>query len=85
MKPEMPSMHVLPELPAWSFLVESTTGGRALFDLGIPPNYKDFSPWVLQFLDMPGWGWKVSSTKHVSDILKDEGIDPALITHIVWR
>jgi hypothetical protein len=85
MKPPMPGMYVMPELPAWCFLVESSNGRKALFDLGVPPNYKEFSPWVLKFLDLPGWGWKVTSTKHVVDILKDEGIDPASINHVIWR
>lgn len=85
MRPPMAGMHVLPELPAWSFLVESSNGGKALFDLGVPPNYHDLAPWVLQFLDLPGWGWKVTADTHVVDVLKDEGVDPASITHIIWR
>jgi hypothetical protein len=76
--PPMPGMYVMPEIPAWSFLVESTNRRKALFDLGIPSNFEAFSPWVTQFLKMDGWGWQISSKKHVADILKDGGVGPAL-------
>jgi len=33
---------------------------------------------------MDGWGWQVSSERHVADTLKDEGVDPASITDIIW-
>ena len=83
--PPMPGMDVMPDLPGWSFLVESPDGRKALFDLGIPPNYKSFSPWVLRFLEMDDWGWQISSEKHVANILESGGVDPASITDIVWR
>lgn len=81
----MPGMYVMPDIPAWSFLIESTNGRKALFDLGVPPNWQEFSPWVLDFVRSDGWGWQISSEKHVADILKDGGVDPASITEIVWR
>jgi hypothetical protein len=81
----MPGMYTMPDIPAWSFLVESSTGRKALFDLGVPPNWQEFSPWVLDFVNSDGWGWKISSTKHVADILRDGGIDPACISDIIWR
>lgn len=85
MGPPMPGMYTMPELPAWSFLVESTSGRKALFDLGVPPNWQDFSPWVMDLVHSDGWGWQISSQIHVADILKAGGVDPALITDIVWR
>lgn len=85
MGPPMPGMYVMPEIPAWSFLVESPCGRKALFDLGVPPNWQDFSPWVIQSLHLDGWGWQISSEKHVADILEDKGIETASITDIVWR
>lgn len=85
MGPPMPGMYMMPEIPAWSFLIESPNGRKALFDLGVPPNWEDFSPWVIKNVHLDGWSWQISSNKHVADILKDEGIDPATITDIVWR
>lgn len=85
MKPPMPGMYTMPDIPAWSFLVESSTGRKALFDLGVPPNFMDFAPWVTDFITQEDWSWEISSTKHVAQILRDEGIDPAVITDIVWR
>lgn len=85
MGPPMPGMHLMPEIPAWCFLVESSNGRKALFDLGVPPNWEDFSPWVIEHIHLDGWGWQISSQKHVSEILADEGVDPAEITDIVWR
>ncbi|EXJ70208.1 uncharacterized protein A1O5_06276 [Cladophialophora psammophila CBS 110553] len=84
MGPPMPGMYVMPDILAWSFLVESTNGRKALFDLGVPPNFEDFSPAVTRFLKTDAWGWQISSQKHVADILKNEGVNPASITDIVW-
>lgn len=83
MTPPMPGMEFMPEIPTWSFLVESTTGKKALFDLGVPPNWRDFSPVVVDGLVKRGW--EISGDKHVADIIKEEGLDPSQINSIVWR
>ncbi|KIV77975.1 hypothetical protein PV11_09747 [Exophiala sideris] len=82
MGPAMPGMPVMPEIPTWSFLVESGTGRKALFDLGVPPNWRDFSPAVTDRLFESKW--EISSEKHVADILRDEGVDLSSIKSIVW-
>ena len=84
MTPPMPGMEVLPEAPSWSFLIESDTGCKALFDLGVPPNWRDFSPVVAKPLQTRGWG-EPSGEKHVAEILVDEGIDLSSINSIIWR
>jgi hypothetical protein len=84
MTPPMPGMDVMPEIPTWSFLVESEkTGKKALFDLGVPPNWRDFSPVVVDGLVERGW--EISGDKHVADILREERMDPSAINCIVWR
>ncbi|KAI1614118.1 beta-lactamase-like protein [Exophiala viscosa] len=82
MGPAMPGMPVMPEIPTWSFLVESKTGRKALFDLGVPPNWRDFSPAVTERLFEAKW--EISGEKHVADILRDEGVDLSSINSIVW-
>ena len=84
MTPPMPGMEVLPEAPTWSFLIESNTGRKALFDLGVPPNWRDFSPVVAKPLQTRGWG-EPSGERHVADILVDGGIDLSSINSIIWR
>ncbi|ETI27212.1 hypothetical protein G647_09895 [Cladophialophora carrionii CBS 160.54] len=83
MTPAMPGMDVLPEAPTWSFLVESDTGRKALFDLGVPPNWREFSPVVATPLQTRGWG-EPSGEKHVADILVEEGVDLSSINSIIW-
>lgn len=83
MQPAMPGMEHMPELPTWSFLVESGTGRKALFDLGVPPNWKDFSPAVTGRLLKSGW--EIKGEKHVVDILKQNNIKPESINSVIWR
>lgn len=84
MKPPMPGMEVMPEIPAWSFLIESSDGRRALYDLGVPPDWADsFAPVTVKRLRDNGWD--VRAQRHVVDILKDGGVDPANVQSIVWR
>lgn len=73
----------MPELPTWSFLVESDTGKKALFDLGVPPDWETFAPAVTKRLKTNGW--EVHADKHVVDILKDHQVDASSINSIVWR
>ena len=58
-------------------------GKKALFDLGVPPDIKTYAPTILSMLDSAGWDlW---AEKHVADILKANGIDPAEINSVIWR
>ncbi|RVX70689.1 hypothetical protein B0A52_05339 [Exophiala mesophila] len=82
MTPPIPGFDILPELPTWSFLVESDMGKKALFDLGVPPDWETFAPAVLNRLTTNGW--EVKADKHVVDILKENQVDPASINSIVW-
>lgn len=81
--PKIPGFDVFPPVPAWSFLIESSTGQRVLFDLGVPPNLNEsFSPPLLEAV--ASFGWDISVEKHVVDILREHGVAPRSISAIIW-
>lgn len=69
--------------PSWSFLIESPTGRKALFDLGLPKDYHQMAPRITGFIADSGWKLKVE--KDVIDILKENGVSGADINSIIWR
>jgi hypothetical protein len=84
MEPPVPGFEYMPDVPSWSFLVESsTTGKKALFDLGVPPDWETFSPIVSDQLKERGW--EIYAEKHTSQILEENGVDLKEIGSIVWR
>lgn len=84
MEPPVPGFEWMPELPSWSFLIESSTSGKkALFDLGIPPDWENFAPSVANRLKTNGW--EVHAEKNTSQILEEQGVDLNGIGSIVWR
>ena len=68
--------------PSWSFLIQSSTGRKALFDLGVPPDINSFSPAIVDRLKKSGWSIEVK--QHVADILKDNGVGSSEIDSIIW-
>lgn len=83
MKPEMPGMKDMPELPTWSFLIEHDSGRKILFDLGVPVDWQELAPSVSNRLKTKGWG--ISVQKSTVELLKQGGIEPDDIEAIVWR
>jgi hypothetical protein len=85
----MPGLTTLPTLPAWSFLIESsTTGKRALFDLGVPPDWAEtekggFAPRVVNRVRENGW--VVKATKGVAEVLEEGGVESGSVGSVVWR
>lgn len=77
--------------PAYSFLIthEDDTGAerKLVFDLGLPVNLeKDFPPAIFERLTaMKGGGGMMESTKYVSDILEEEGVELDSIEAVIWR
>ncbi|EXJ64284.1 hypothetical protein A1O7_00620 [Cladophialophora yegresii CBS 114405] len=83
MEPPVPGFQYMPDLPSWSFLVESsTTGKKALFDLGVPPDWETFAPSVSDQLKTRGW--EIHAEKHTSQILEENGVDLKTIGSIIW-
>lgn len=83
MQPPMEGLHYLPETPAWSFLIEHSSGQKLLFDLGIPKNWQSFSPSILQILNSTEA--EISVEDDVIDILKKNDISSDQISGIIWR
>ncbi len=82
MEPSVPGFKVMPEIPAWSFLIESNNK-KALFDLGVPKDWKSFSPEIIKHLTKSGW--EVEVKKDTAEILKENGRSPDEIGSIIWR
>lgn len=70
--------------PAFSFLVEHTSGRKVLFDLSVRKDPENFAPWVRGLLESPGWN--INTTKDVADTLREGGLDVAGgdIEAIIW-
>lgn len=72
-----------PTVPTWSFLVESPSGKRALFDLGL---HKDFNRLVPDTAETLISGkFQAEVKEHVADIIKRNGVGPETINSIIWR
>ena len=81
--PKLEGFDKLPTLPGWSFLIEGSTGKRAVFDLAVPPDpYNSYAPAVLQQLEDSGWDVQVE--KHVAEILEESGFNLTSIESIIW-
>ncbi len=81
--PKLEGFDDLPTVPAWSFLIQSSTGKKAVFDLSVPPDpYNSYPPSVVRQLEELGWGVQVD--KHVSQVLEDGGVNLTGISSIIW-
>lgn len=80
MQPAMNGFPVFEPMVAWSFLVESSKGQKAIFDLSIPPG--QVPPAAIELLT--AWGGGVTGSKHVADILIEHDVDPAEIETVIW-
>lgn len=84
MKPAMPGLDFMPTVTTWSFLIESSSGKRALFDLGVPKNpLENYSPMWCKTITNGNLG--VDVPKDVADILKDNHMQPSDIDSVIWR
>jgi hypothetical protein len=83
MTPPMEGFVEMPTIPTWSFLIESSNGRKALFDLGVPPDTDTFAPIIREKLKASGWDVKVE--KHVAKILEENGANLNDINSIIWR
>lgn len=82
-KPPIEGWEEFPTIPTWSFLVESPTGRRALFDLGAHTDLNKYVPRTQDNIKKRGWNPQVK--EHVADIIKRHGIDPKEINSVIWR
>jgi len=83
LQPPVSGFDILRPTTTWSFLIESSTGQKAVFDLGVPPDLSSYSPPL--FEELKGSGWDIQSTRNVADILEDNGTNASEIGSVIWR
>ncbi|KAJ9650797.1 hypothetical protein H2198_009902 [Neophaeococcomyces mojaviensis] len=83
MSPVQPGHEIL-KGPAFSFLIEHSSGRKILFDLGCRKDWQKFPPSVLNLVTQPNW--KIEVEKSVAEILQENGVDAAggAIDGIIW-
>lgn len=82
-KPAVEGFDELPTFPTWSFLVESPSGRKALFDLG---GHKELGRYIPRVGDhIKRLGWQLDVQEDVADILRSHGVDPKEIESVIWR
>lgn len=81
--PSVDHFDKLPGVGSWSFLVESSTGRKILFDLGGPADIDFFPPLVADTVEKADA--KVEATKTVADVLVESGIELAQIDSVILR
>ncbi|KDN46248.1 hypothetical protein RSAG8_04475, partial [Rhizoctonia solani AG-8 WAC10335] len=69
--------------PAYGFLIESESGIKILFDMGVPQKWEENSAPIMVDL-VRKLGWEISVTKNVSDILVEHGIALESISSVIW-
>jgi hypothetical protein len=82
MKPDLPGFETLPTVPTWSFLVESSDGRRALFDIGVPKDrQKSFSPALNARIPKVA---NITVEREVADTLIENGVELKGVGSIIW-
>lgn len=82
-KPPIEGWEEFPTVPTWSFLVESSTGKKALFDLGVHTDLTKYIPRTQNNIKKNGW--TVETKEAVADVIQRHGLDPKEINSIIWR
>lgn len=70
-------------VPTWSFLVESPSGKKAVFDLGLHKDPSRLPPPIFDVVNQEGVTAEVK--EHVADIIKQNGVDLNTINSVIWR
>ncbi|KLO90595.1 uncharacterized protein LW93_11015 [Fusarium fujikuroi] len=84
MKPAMKGLDSMPTLTTWSFLVETSSGKKSLFDLGVPKEpLKNFAPYYADII-RANPNWDVDVPKNVVDILAENNVQPSEIDSVIW-
>lgn len=81
--PNLDGFEQLPQIPSWSFLVQSSTGRKVVFDLSVPLDpFNSFAPSVVKQLEELNWGLEIEND--VAGVLKDGGVNLTDIESITW-
>ncbi|KAL2832584.1 beta-lactamase-like protein [Aspergillus cavernicola] len=82
MTPQVPGLETFARNPAFSFLLEHSSGRKLVFDLGIRKDYHNYAPKIANYI--PTTGYNIEVTKNVADILEDSGIETKGIEAVIW-
>lgn len=82
-KPPLDGFETLQTMPTWSFLIESPSGKKALFDLGVHVDLTKYIPRTQNNIKKNGWN--VETKESVADIIRRHGVDPKDINSVIWR
>ncbi|KAI0130522.1 beta-lactamase-like protein [Xylariales sp. AK1849] len=82
LSPPVDGFDQLPRAPSWSFLIESPTGKKAVFDLGVSKNGDHYPPAVEEMNKM--MGLVIEAPKDVAQILKENEVSLDSISSIIW-
>lgn len=83
MTPQVPGLDTFARNPAFSFLLEHSSGRKLVFDLGIRKDYQNYAPKIANYI--PTTGYNIEVTHNVADILQEHGIAPKEIEAVIWR
>jgi hypothetical protein len=81
--PNVKGFEVCPPLASYSFLVTSSTGKKALFDLGLPVKVAGCPPFIGAQLEQMGCA--ITGDKTVPDVLREAGVQLESIESVIWR
>lgn len=81
--PEVKGFQTFAPLASYSFLVKSSTGKTALFDLGFPIELDNCPPVIRAQLD--GMGCVITGEKTVPQVLERSGVGIDEIESVIWR
>jgi hypothetical protein len=83
MVPALAGFERIPTLTTWSFLIESSTGKKAVFDLGVPPDINTYAQPLTEALKSTGW--IIEADRNVVEILQENGVEADEIDSVIWR
>ncbi|KAF2727894.1 hypothetical protein EJ04DRAFT_505001 [Polyplosphaeria fusca] len=69
-------------IPGWSILIQNSKGQKVLFDLCFSPERDTYPPGAWGLINAAGAA--IKGTKHVADVLKENNVDPAEISSVIW-
>lgn len=81
--PAIDDFEYMSQCPAWSFLIESASGQKVLFDLGVPVKWEEMAPRITE--PLKARGWEITVEKEVPEIVGEQGIRTTDINAVIWR
>jgi hypothetical protein len=83
MTPQVPGLETFARNPAFSFVIEHSSGRKLVFDLGIRKDWQNYAPKIADYI--PTTRYDIEVTQNVAEILEEHGIQPEEIEAVIWR